>query len=265
MIETAANKGNCTALIDHTPNNTRTLQALNQTSVYYTVANNFGKVNRKNKLGEDAHTYAAMFTPYGIYECGSVGEDVMLPASFGYLAAYAVQVQQYNGWLATAGCTRGLVPNLKSLCQNLTNAIADSYQPRDGVAINAITNIKPYGLTIWGARTLKDNAKKGDLTATSFLNIRQLTNDVKRTTWVAAKTLTYEQNNDMLWVKFKMNITPLLNQMISGSGISAYEFKRQSTTKKATVNAIIRLYATEPVEDWDITIELADSSTEIIG
>ena len=265
MLICAADKGNCTALVDHTPNNERKLQALNNNSVYSKVSKGFGRVTRKNKLGEDAHTYGAMFTPYGVYQCTSVDKDVVLPASFGYLAAYAVQIQQYNGWLATAGCTRGLVPNLKSLCQNVTNAIADSYQPRDGIAINAITNIKPYGLTIWGARTLKDNAKKGDLTATSFLNIRQLTNDVKRTTWVAAKTLTYEQNNDMLWIKFKMNITPLLNQMVSGSAISAYEFKKESTTKKATVKASIRLYAIEPVEDWDITIELADSSTEIIG
>jgi hypothetical protein len=72
------------------------------------------------------------------------------------------------------------VPNLKSLCQNVTNAIADSYQPRDGIAINPITNIKPYGLVIWGARTLKDNVYAGDLTATSFLNVRQISSDAKR-------------------------------------------------------------------------------------
>ena len=53
--------------------------------------------------------------------------------------------------------------------------------------------------------------------------------------------------------------------MINGNGISAYEIKRQSTTKKATVKAVVRLYAIEPVEDWDITIELADSTTEILG
>lgn len=53
--------------------------------------------------------------------------------------------------------------------------------------------------------------------------------------------------------------------MVSGSGLSGYEIKKQKTTKKATVKAVIRLYAIEPVEDWDITIELADSSTEIAG
>jgi hypothetical protein len=135
----------------------------------------------------------------------------MLPASFGYLSAFAAQVSQYNGWLATAGVTRGAIPGLKALCQNVTNAMADSYQPRDSIAINPITNIKPYGLVIWGARTLKDNKLAGDLTATSFLNVRQISNDTKRQVFVAAKSLTFEQNNEISWIRFKNKLTPLLD------------------------------------------------------
>ena len=264
VLEVAANRGDCTALIDHTPNNDRTLLALDTNSVYAKVID-WADTYTVNTLGEDAFTYGAMFTPYGVYNCISVNKQIMLPASFGYLAALAASVQTNGNWMAAAGVQRGSVPNLISLSQNLTNAIADSYQPRDGIAINPITNIKPYGLTIWGNRTLKNNAKAGDLTATSFLSIRQLTNDVKRTVWVAAKTLTFEQNSDLLWINFKSKIIPTLDQMVSGSGLSGYDINKQKTNKKATVKAVIRLYAIEPVEDWDITIELADSSTEIAG
>ena len=264
IIEVAANRGDCTALIDHTPNNERSLLALDSASVYANVID-WADTYVVNSLGEDAFTYAAMFTPYGIYSCTTVDKQVMLPASHGYLSALAASVQTNGNWMAAAGVQRGAVPNLVALSQNLTNAIADSYEPRDGIAINPITNIKPYGLTIWGNRTLKNNAKAGDLTATSLLSIRQLTNDVKRTVWVAAKTLTFEQNSDLLWINFKSKIIPTLDQMVSGSGLSGYEIKKQKTTKKATVKAVIRLYAIEPVEDWDITIELADSSTEIAG
>lgn len=264
IVEVAANRGDCTALIDHTPNNERTLLALVENSVYAKVTD-WADTYVVNSLGEDAFTYGAMFTPYGVYNCTTVGKQVMLPASHGYLSALAASVQTNGNWMAAAGVQRGAVPNLVALSQNLTNAIADSYEPRDGIAINPITNIKPYGLTIWGNRTLKNNAKAGDLTATSFLSIRQLTNDVKRTVWVAAKTLTFEQNSDLLWINFKSKIIPTLDQMVSGSGLSGYEIKKQKTTKKATVKAVIRLYAIEPVEDWDITIELADSSTEIAG
>ena len=264
MVELAANRGDCTALIDHTPNNERTLFAIGANSVF-AKATAWARTPVVNKLGEDAYTYAAMFTPYGVYNCSTVNKQVMLPASHGYLSSLAASVQVNGNWMAAAGVNRGSVPNLISLCQNLTNAIADSYQNRDGISINPITNIKPYGLTIWGNRTLKNNAKKGDLTATSFLSIRQLTNDVKRTVWVAAKTLTFEQNSDILWINFKSKIMPTLDQMVSGSGITKYEIKKQATTKKATVKAVVRLYAIEPVEDWDITIELADSYTDIAG
>jgi phage tail sheath protein FI len=189
----------------------------------------------------------------------------MLPASFGYLSALAASTQVNGSWAAAAGVARGGVPGLVGLCQNVTNAIAESYNNRDSISINPITNVKPYGLLIWGNRTLKNNAKKGDLTATSFLSIRQLTNDVKRTVWVAAKMLTFEQNNDILWINFKSKIIPTLDQMVSGGGLSGYEIKKQKTDKKATIKAKIVLYAIEPVEDWDITIELADQSTEISG
>lgn len=260
----AAERGDCTALIDHTPNNSRTLWAKASNSVFYSIndcINTFGN----NKLGESSATYAAMFTPWGVYS-NSITGNITLPASFGYLNALASSTQLNGNWMAVAGVSRGTIPGLISLCQNITNAIADSYQPRDQVAINPITNVKPYGLTIWGNRTLKDNTKAGGgLTAGSFLNIRQLTNDVKRTLWVAAKTLTYEQNSDILWINFKSKIIPILDQMVSGNGLSGYDIKKQKTTKKATVKAVVKLYAIEPVEDWDITVELADSSTTIAG
>lgn len=263
MMLLAAQRGDCTALIDHTPNNTRTMVANNSASVYKEVETQVGGQNLNLVTGEDPYTFGAMFTPYGIYN--TFMGDIMLPASYGYLVALAYQSQNSNNWQATAGVTRGQIPGLKALCQNLTNAIADSYQPRNSVSINAITNIKPYGLVIWGARTLKNNRNPGDLTATSFLNIRQITNDVKRQVWVAAKTLTYESNNDLLWIKFNNKITPLLDNMVNAGAISAYEIKKQKTDKKATIKATVRLYAIEPVEDWDITIELADSTTEVLG
>ena len=52
--------------------------------------------------------------------------------------------------------------------------------------------MSPFGLRIWGNRTLFDNSGKGNLTASSFLNIRNLCSDIKKTVWTAARTLTFE-------------------------------------------------------------------------
>ena len=268
MMNFAENRGDCVAIIDHTKYPTRMLDPNQDASVYKAI----------QSAAFTNGDFGTMFTPWATYsrtttdssdeEGYKSATSFDAPASFAYLTSLADSIKTNANWLAVAGAARGKVLNLSTggMLTLIPNGVADAMQPRsNATAVNAITNISPYGHTIWGNRTLKNNAKKGDLTATSFLSIRQLTNDVKRTIWVAAKTLTFEQNNDVLWINFKSKIIPTLDQMVSGGGLSGYEIKKQKTDKKATIKARVVLYAIEPVEDWDITIELADQSAEITG
>lgn len=262
MLNVAAERGDAITLIDHTPNNSRSVSALSANSVYSYVSD-LCSIPAYNSRGESIYTYGGVYTPYGVYTNSVIESAVELPGSFAFLISLAVSVQSNDNWLAIAGVTRGLVPNLISTSQNITNAIADSYTPRDGVSINPITNIRPYGLTIWGNRTLKNNALVGELTATSFMNIRQLACDVKRTIFTSAKRLTFEQNNDVLWINFKSMVSPLLESMLQSGGITNYELRKQATTERATLKAKVILECVEPVEDFDITISLTDSETLI--
>ncbi len=261
LIETAAKRGDCIALVDHTNKSTRTLQTTDG-SVYSSLSayvKNSLTITRKGGDSEDGYTYGAMFTPYATYRLSTQNnEQYILPASFGYLSAFAASTQTNPNWYAVAGVSRGVPSGLIGLSQNITNAIADLYQPRNNVAINCITNIKPYGYTIWGNRTLKNNSADGDLKALSFLNIRVLTCDLKKTLYKACKRYTFENNTDIMWLNFKSQIEPALAKMLSGNGIASYQIIKVATTKKATIEAIIRLVPIEPVEDWFITIELTD-------
>lgn len=262
ILTIAANRGDAIALIDHTPNNSRSLAASNNQSVYSSVVSAC-QSTRVNTLGESIYSYGAMYTPYGIFDVSAVNTSVQLPGSYAYLLSLAVSVQNNPNWYAVAGVTRGSVPNILSLSQNITNAIAESYTPDDDISINPITNIRPYGLVIWGNRTLKNNAKAGALSATSFLNIRQLVSDIKRTIFVAAKTLTFEQNNDVLWINFKSYIVPKLEEMLQGNGITGYTLKRVASNEAATLKATVTLECVEAVENFDITVALTDSEITI--
>ena len=190
-----------------------------------------------------------------------------MPASYAYFNALGDSIRTNANWLAIAGSARGVVPNLatKGMTTNIPNGAADAMQPRDGIAVNAITNIKPYGWTIWGNRTLKNNAE--NLTATSFLNTRNLISDVKKTAYKVARKLTFEQNNDILWVNFKGLISPTLDRMLSGYGISGYKIVRdtehEKASEKATVCAKIILYPVYAVEDFYITIVLKDDEVNV--
>lgn len=264
IIKAAAKRGDCIALVDHTNKSDRKLQIeVGSGSVYASLSSYVKKNNmtvvRKGGDSEDGYTYGAMFTPYATYRLSTQNNaQYILPASFGYLSAFAASTQINPNWYAVAGVSRGVPSGLIGLSQNITNAIADLYQPRNNVAINCITNIKPYGYTIWGNRTLKNNSADGDLKALSFLNIRVLTCDLKKTLYQACKRYTFENNTDIMWLNFKSQIEPALAKMLSGNGIASYQIIKVATTKKATIEAIIRLVPIEPVEDWYITIELTD-------
>ena len=55
----------------------------------------------------------------------------------------------------------------------------------------------------------------------------------------------------------------MLDQMVSGNGLSDYKIIRKTSSKRATIEAVIRLYAIEAVENFDITIELSDSYVSV--
>ena len=283
MLEVCVDRGDAVAVIDHCNIPDRPLESTNSASVYKSVCDyikDMKQTTSKAKYPE----FGAMFTPWAAYALNvpddwyptdeSTGKSInefALPASFAYLNSMAESNKTNPDWLAIAGVTRGLVPQIKRLLttERLSNTIANSYQPKGDeggdveVAINAITNIRPYGLTIWGNRTLKDNALKNGLTATSFLNTRNMVSDVKKVCYTTAKALMFEQNSNILWLSFKAGIIPLLDQLKSGNGISGYKILQQPTTEKAKLAAIIKLYPVYAVEEFDIKIVLSDEDVTV--
>lgn len=268
MIQVAKERGDCVALIDHTDYPFRKLNQHHSESLYQAV-----KKAAETYLTTDGE-FGAMFTPWAEYARlttdGNIPETprtFRAPASFAYLAALADSIKTNANWLAIAGVTRGSVRNLVEMTTVIPNGVADGVQPRDAISINAITNIKPYGYTIWGNRTLKDNADSGNLIATSFLNVRNLVSDIKKTCYRVARKLTFEQDTDVLWINFKSEISKLLDQMKSGYGISGYKILRDNThvraNDKATLCAKVIIYPVEAVEDFYITIMLEDDQVTV--
>ena len=267
MLNICATRGDAVALIDHTDNPGRALNASDTSSVVYALNNTYA-----NSFTNGA--YASMFTPWGIYPQTVYTNDTYstfpLPGSFAYLTSLAQSLQTNYNWAVVAGVSRGLVPGLIELHTNdvLTNAIADAYQnfgvgtSLNGIYVNAITRIKPYGFCIWGNRTLRQNGTLG-LQAMSYLNLRNLTCDVKKQIYTACINLLYEQNTATLWTNFKSYLTPLLDQMVSGSGISGYRIIRNTSDSPTKISASIRIYPIYAVESFDITVYMTDDDVTV--
>ena len=222
--------------------------------------------------------YATAFYPFAnhIFDTKYEGTtfECLMPACYSYLISLAKSIKTNPNWLAIAGVGRGYVPSIDklNLTNRLSNTIADTYQPTEGdniVALNAITNIKPYGYTIWGNRTLKPLKSGEKLNPTHFLNTRNMISDIKKVCYSAAKALMFEQNSELLWLDFKGRITPYLERLSAGNGISGYSILKTDIKSDGTVVSreelacIIRIYPISAVESFDIMIDISDSDVSV--
>lgn len=166
-------------------------------------------------------------------------------------------------WLAVAGAKRGVIPGKTLGVGFLTEAQIDEMQPRtEGTAINPIVKMNPWGVRIWGNRTaltLPTAEGDTDLVASSFANLRILMCDIKKQLYRSAKQYQFEQNTDVLWVNFQSSVNTLLEEMVQSYGIAGYKWIREETSERAKLKAMLRIIPIEPVEDFDLTLELVDS------
>lgn len=277
LINVAYNRGDCVAIFDHEDD-------INEQFV------GAGSLYARACEGSFAHPeFGAMFTPWGIYTTvcnygtkthNQLGDQELtvkrgtfvMPASFGYFLCLAAAIKTGPNFIAMAGVSRGVVGGLQKLHprKTLTNVIAEDYQPKYGAktSINAITNIRPYGLTLWGNRTLLTVADKGSV-ALNFLNVRNMVSDIKKVAYDTAKVCMFEQENDTLWLKFKSGVSPLLEQLKSGSGIKDYKIIKLPTKyngsqlTRGEMSAVIKIFPVYPVEYFEITVVITDDDVSV--
>lgn len=291
----AAVRGDSIALLDHAESVTdittvysdinTMVSTENMIKNYYTLSPANGTTQTldtisvtvgKNRKTEITLKYSAVFAPWGVFRnytpnIVALEDQVKLPGSFAYLLSLANSITTYDSpdYYAIAGVTRGLVPHIQDLSTVVTGAEAESVQVRtkDKVSINPLVNVQGYGFCIWGNRTLFPNVSSvkntdGDLAASSFLNIRVLASDVKKIIYAACQKYTFETNSTELWLKFKSDVEPTLQKMVSNGSLQDFELTKLTTTEKATLSVYVKLVTIYAVEDFDITIGLTDSTVE---
>lgn len=221
------------------------------------------ETDKTSFLSEETGTYGKYCLAY--YGNGLVDSTstAFLP-SVAYVLAYLKAKNDGNAeWLATAGSKRGAIPVELSV-GFLKESDIDDMQSREGGedgshSINPIVKMNPWGVRIWGARTAMKIEAGEELGASHFANIRILLCDLKKRLYKAARTYQFEQNNDVLWVNFTSSVNELLEEMKQSYGIAGYKWVRGESDERAKLKATLRLIPIEPVEDFDLTIDLVDS------
>lgn len=279
LIKACASRGGCIAILDcketYAATETDTIASLIQKDIA-TIVTSLGFENQEEI---DAVTsFATAFAPWGKFDSTTVGsayKDSYFPGSFAYLMAFAnstIANKNPDGF-ATAGNARGVIPGYVepkykfdevdiNVLQRKTDTSTD-LNDIEGVAVNPICYIRTLDNVVWGNRTLKPNTSteeiKSKLTWGSFLNIAHIVCDITDKAWLASKKYTFEQNNDVLWVNFKSEITPLLDKLQSGSQILASRMIKLKSEGRGRLEAQIEITPIEAVEDFKINVNLTDS------
>ena len=275
MLKCAATRCDAVALLDFKTTNDDVDEYRNAAEAVETASEAL-TLNAKDPAAF-ATAFAPRWTGNVSTESGVEAID-NLPPSFAYLCAFARSVKENPMWYAVAGSFRGVIPELVKVNKKYTTADVERLQARGktievaldepsdnvGVAINPIAYRRPFGYLIYGDRTLRRNLADevtgvGRLKATSFLNCRILSTEVAKVSYNASNKYQFEQNSETLWTNFISYILPTLDRMSTGNGILDYKIERVATDKRARLSAKISLEPIEPVEDFDVEIELTDS------
>lgn len=228
---------------------------------------------------------AACFYPWGTYVMNFSNSKILeMPASFGYLVAFAYSIQVNEDWLSASGVSRGYIPNLKSLNFMIGDSFmhilqGDEYAWQEEgiisrfypIRINPIMFKGTYGNRIWGDRVFSwyNSAEANAITESNisykeYLNVRVLLCDIKKQIYASAVRMTFEPNDDITWINFKGLINNLLDRMQNSRGINWYAWQREYTEKKATIKATLLIRPIEPVEDFEINVQLTDQDATVI-
>ena len=249
------------------------------------------------KISDHTFEFAACFYPWGIYQMNFTdSKNHEMPASFGYLMAFAYSIQINDDWFAASGVSRGFIPNLISLNYEVGDsfmhvlqsdeqvwydrddyavdgAIEGDYLP---IRINPIMFKGAYGNRVWGNRTFgflgEDGIRSDTHSNVSFreyLNVRMLLCDIKKQIYGAATRVTFEPNDDITWLNFKGLVNNLLDRMQNGRGLEWYHWYKEfpddghGNRRKATIKATLSIKPIEAVEYFDITIYLTDEDAVV--
>ncbi len=228
---------------------------------YSTKANNDTMISVKQALNSDITSAWAQYSAAYVDWDTNTG----MPGSYTYLMKLADANVGGKRWDSVSGVQRGVVNSIYngSVIKMDKYTLDNVIQTKVGRSYNGIVKVRPYGWTIWGDRTLLANDEGTGLKATSFLSIRLMICDIVKRAYNAAINNTFESNNDITWTNYKLEIQTLLDRMVASGKLASYKLVRKATTDRAKIACIIRLVPNEPVEDFDIYIDLQNGSAEV--
>lgn len=179
------------------------------------IANNIANVIdfRKNEMNINS-SYGGLYANWLYIKDKYNSKNRWIPCSGHVAGVYAHTADVSDSWFAPAGLNRGVLRNVIKLKINPNKAYRDQlYQAQ----INPIVSFPGQGLVIWGQKTLQ--TKSGVF---SRVQGRLLFLYMEKAISRAAKSLVFEQNDELTRAIFVNMVVPFLSNIKGRRGIQEF-------------------------------------------
>lgn len=213
-------------------------------------------------------SYCTMHAPWCWCTNTSTGSLTLMPPSFVFLhtmLANLVNNVETQKWFPPAGVSRATARIVKKPQYEIGSVLLNAWQNETTHRVNPIMRLKDYGYVIYGQFTALEPVSEFSRSALESLNVRLISNVVKKQIFNTCIQLAFEPNNSTLWLKFYDKMNTFLLFMKHNNGLYDYKIEmNESTVTADDINELrcpgkVFIAPTRTAEFFDIDFVLTDA------
>lgn len=213
-------------------------------------------------------SYCTMHAPWCWCAHPVNGSLVLMPPSFVFLHTISTNLinnVESQKWFPPAGVTRATARIVKKPQYEIGSVLLNLWQNETIHRVNPIMKLKDYGYVIYGQFTALEPIDEYTRSASESLNVRLISNVVKKQIFNTCIRLAFEPNNSTLWLKFYDSMDKYLSFMKRNDGLYDYKILMDdSTVTTDDINELrcpgkVWIAPTRTAEEFDIDFILTDA------
>lgn len=213
MLDLAETRGDCIAVIDTNP--------------YWDASTLPGYVELLNS------SYATVHAPWCYCNDPDAIGTVLMPPSFVFLYTMLANLSnntEAQKWFPPAGVTRATARVVKKPLYEIGSVLLNAWQNDTLSRVNPIMKLKNSGYVIYGQYTSYTAINEFTHSALESLNVRLISNCVKKQIFNTCLKLAFEPNNASLWMRFYDSMDKYLLFMKRNDGLYDYRIVMDEST-----------------------------------
>lgn len=179
-------------------------------------------------------SYGTMHFPWGYVQDPDISNHLIL-MSPSYVFLYTFLSNLDNNvdaqkWFPPAGVARATARVVKKPYLEVDSVLLNKWQNDTTARVNPIMRLKQYGYVIYGQYTTLEAIDLYTHSALESLNVRLISNVVKKKIFDVCLNLAFEPNTETLWNKFYAQMDEFLRYMKYNDGVYDYRIVMDNST-----------------------------------